>query len=183
MKKIQEKGLRILFFGQILFLDCPLKWFLMGPPNHTHLTWVLCIMQVLVRHVAIACSCIRCNIFETDAVLEYAFMHNQELCIYIINRRCIIRHHQFKPKICSRNLSSFILECLQLTLCKKIKIKTHPTSFTVCVVRQLNFSERWRARLNCELMWGTPTLGQVPKNTFPHNKMVVGSLSGWSRVE
>ncbi len=33
MKRFKEKGPRILF-GQILFLDCPLKWFLVGPPNH-----------------------------------------------------------------------------------------------------------------------------------------------------
>jgi hypothetical protein len=34
MKKIQEKGLGILF-GQFLFFDYPLRWFLVGPPNHT----------------------------------------------------------------------------------------------------------------------------------------------------
>jgi hypothetical protein len=34
MKKIQQKGLGILF-GQFWFLDCPLRWLLVGPPNHT----------------------------------------------------------------------------------------------------------------------------------------------------
>jgi hypothetical protein len=34
MKKIQEKGLGILF-GQILFLYCLLRWLVVGPPNHT----------------------------------------------------------------------------------------------------------------------------------------------------
>jgi hypothetical protein len=30
----KEKGSKILF-GQFLFLDCPLRMFLVGPPNHT----------------------------------------------------------------------------------------------------------------------------------------------------
>jgi hypothetical protein len=33
------------------------------------------------------------SFFETDAVLEYAFMHNQELCIYIVSQPCIIVQH------------------------------------------------------------------------------------------
>jgi hypothetical protein len=34
MKINKEKG-PIIFFGQFVFLDCPLKLFLVGPPNHT----------------------------------------------------------------------------------------------------------------------------------------------------
>jgi hypothetical protein len=34
MKIFKEKGPRILV-GQIFFLDCPLRVFLVGPPNHT----------------------------------------------------------------------------------------------------------------------------------------------------
>jgi hypothetical protein len=33
-EKIQEKGLGILF-GQFLFFDCPLRWLVVGPPDHT----------------------------------------------------------------------------------------------------------------------------------------------------
>jgi hypothetical protein len=33
-EKFKEKGPRILF-GHFLSFDFPLKWFLVGPPNHT----------------------------------------------------------------------------------------------------------------------------------------------------
>jgi hypothetical protein len=35
--------------------------------------------------------------FETDAVLEYALMHNQELCIYITSQPCITEQHWQRP--------------------------------------------------------------------------------------
>ncbi len=34
MKTFKEKNPKILF-GKFLFLDCPLRVFLVGPPNHT----------------------------------------------------------------------------------------------------------------------------------------------------
>ncbi len=42
--------------------------------------------------------CIIC-FFEIDAILGYASMHYQKLCIYITSRPCIARQHWFIPEL------------------------------------------------------------------------------------
>jgi hypothetical protein len=50
MKTFKEKGLEILF-GRFLFLDCPLKVFLVGPPNHTFTWFFQVIIPIIVHNV------------------------------------------------------------------------------------------------------------------------------------